>query len=775
MTVSQSRYDAAPCTLLDLCRHQARLCPQRRAYTFRSEDGSERTITFGELDRRSRAIASTLQGAAGRGERALLVYPAGLGFVEAFFGCVYAGLLPVPATYPKPRRPMPRLGAIADDCAPLLALTTSQTLATLQLSQTGPGLQKLRWVATDGISEAGAAGWQRPGLAAQDLALLQYTSGSTSEPKGVMVSHANLLHNLEMIRVGFDIQTGGREGPGAGMFWLPAYHDMGLIGGILMAVYTGGHSVLISPTAFLQRPLRWLQAVSDHRAIVSGGPSFAYELCVRRTTPEQRAALDLSNWRVAFCGAEPICAETLREFAEAFAPCGFSAEAFYPCYGLAESTLLAAGGNGSAPLAVKRVPRTSLAVHRFVESDGQDAGEVCELVGCGRALLDQEIVIVNPDTLTRCRPNQVGEIWIKGPSVARGYWNRPEESAQTFAACLKDTSDGPYLRTGDLGSLSEGNLYVTGRLKEMIIVRGRNHYPQDIELTARQCHAALRSAAGAAFSVEAGAEEGVVVVHEVDRRHRNADLQEVIRAVRRAVVEEHELDLLAVLLIRQANLPRTTSGKPQRTLCRRKYLAGELKVLAAWQSDGARSANEPDRNRWAAGRLGRAEGKPAAAPLPASQPEAAALTDGSRSKSPLPDIKLPERPLGADEIERLAEQIETWIVEWLAGRAGVRPGEIDRHRPFAEYGLDSLTAVELSQELEDWLHVRITPLVAWNYPTLATMAGYLARVVGGLQEEDPPAATVEEESAEFEQVLAEIETLSEEEAASALNGDPPRR
>lgn len=760
-------------TLLEVLQQRADAHGARVAYTFRSEDASETSLTFAELAERAKAVAVVLRELLEPGDRVLLVYPAGLDFVVAFLGCIGAGVLPVPATYPKPKRPMSRLQAIARDCNARAALTTWQTQTTLDLARMAPELQSIRWIASDRVAPRLARQWTPPVLRPDDLAFLQYTSGSTSEPRGVMVSHANLLYNLEMIRTGFGIPwTEGSEGPGTGVFWLPAYHDMGLIGGILMPLYTGGHSVLMSPAVFLQRPLRWLKAISEHRASVSGGPNFAYELCCRKVSPTDRRRLDLSTWRVAFCGAEPIRAETLDRFAEQFADCGFQKDAFYPCYGLAEATLIAAGGEGPAKPTYLGVERAALAAHRVVESNGRGADHVQQLVGCGGGLLEQQLAIVDPETARPVEPGHVGEIWIKGPNVARGYWNRPGETAEAFGARLNHNGDGPYLRTGDLGFVRDGQLYVTGRLKEVIIIRGRNHYPQDIELSVQHAHPALLPSAGAAFSVGENGHEQLVVVHEVDRQYRGVDLNEVIRSVRRTVAEEHELDLQRVVLIRQANLPRTTSGKVQRNLCRQRYLAGQLRVLAEWgrPADGTThvkgrftEAGENTTAEHAARHSGSSPGRN----------ESAAGTNGKFRRM---------IPCGREatdaEVRRLAEAVESHLLNWLIERAGVAAEEVGRDRPFAEYGLDSVTAIEMSQQLEDLLGVRLAPVVVWNYPTPATMSQYLAELACGRQEpeEDPqnPGGSAQEPG-QFEHLLSQIEALSDQDAEAALDGNPDQQ
>lgn len=772
MVESVSRSDDAPRTLVELLEAQASRRSNRCAYMFRGDDESETSLTFAELDLRARVIAATLQSHISPGERALLVYPAGLDFIAAFFGCLYAGVLAVPATYPKPRRPLPRLSMIARDSQATMALTTAQTLTTLDLARTAPELRGVQWVATDELPDAEAHGWQRPAVEPDSLAFLQYTSGSISDPKGVMVSHANLMRNLEMIRRGFDI--GGLcpdPAEESGVSWLPAYHDMGLIGGILESLYVGGQSVLMSPTAFLQRPFRWLKAISDYRAVISGAPNFAYELCAQKIGREERNQLELSNWKLAFCGAEPIRAETLEKFAETFAPCGFRADAFYPCYGMAETTLLAAGGRGPSRPVIKPVKRSALAEHRAEEAEGEEGEHVQRLVGCGRPLMNQQLIIVDPETRLRVGPDRVGEIWVRGDNVARGYWNRPDENEETFGARLADTEEGPFLRTGDLAFFTRGQLYIVGRRKELILIRGRNHYPQDIELTAGKAHAALESGAGAAFSVTVDGEERLVVVYEVDRQFRQADLDEVIMRIRRAVSEEHELEVYAVVLIRPANLPRTTSGKAQRNLCRQRYLDGQLKVLAEWVKP-----TRPTR-RAEAPAVKPSNGNGAVRLSSSGNGNGHAENDlGGPAKIPTPEIPDLSRPLRPDEVERLAEQIEGWLIEWLQQRAGVMPSQIDRDRPLADYGLDSLTAVQLSQELEDWLHVEITAVVAWNYPTLRALSTYLAQAVAGTASSGPEVDDEVLPTAqpnEFERLLAEIENLSDSEVEAALDHKPP--
>ncbi len=721
-------------TLIDVLQRQAATAPDRAAFSFYSGDEELVQVTFAQLDAQARAIAAQLQGCFPVGERVLLVFPAGLDFVAAFFGCLYAGLLAVPATYPKPRRPMPRLESIARDSGARVALTNSATLELIEAARLAPQLAPLRWIAIDQPHEP-VADWQRPAVGRDDLAFLQYTSGSTTEPRGVMVSHGNLLHNLEMIRQGFGISAAATEQ--GGVFWLPAYHDMGLIGGILEPLYVGGHSILMAPQTFLQRPVRWLQLISQSQAAVSGAPNFAYDLCVQKTTAEERAQLDLSSWQVAFCGAEPIRPETLESFAELFGACGFRRSSFYPCFGLAEGTLLAAGGEGPGAPHIRAFSRAALAEQKVQPPAGEEAEQ--RLVGCGHALLGQELAIVDPETCTPCEPDRVGEIWVRGPSIARGYWNRPEETAHTFGGQLAGSGESGFLRTGDLGFVSEGQLFVTGRIKDVIIIRGRNYYPQDLEDVVSKAHPALRLGAGCAFAAPVKGQERLVIVQELDRQFRETDLAQLVRDIRRAVAEEHELEVGAVVVVRHASLPRTTSGKIQRALCRDRYLADDLKVL--YHCTGKAAAGETG-------------GTPLAPSVP---------------RPDLADLLADEDPLDARQTEQLAERVEGWLLAWLSERSGTPLAEIAADRPFFEYGLDSLAAVELSQELEDWLAVRLTPVVAWNHPTPTALGRYLAEQVAAARRGEPLGDEAEMPAGdEFEDLLAEIETLSEEEAEAAL-------
>lgn len=439
-------------------------------------------------------------------------------------------------------------------------------------------------MATDDLDTAAAQAWAAPDLRPETLAFLQYTSGSTSTPKGVMVSHGNLMANERMMQVGL-----GQDGDSNWVGWLPMFHDMGLIGTVMHPLFNGAASILMSPMAFVQEPIRWLQAITRYRAQTSGAPNFAYDLCAAKISSADSVGLDLSSWTVAFNGSEPVRPETIDRFVSAFEPVGFRRETMYPCYGLAEATLFVSGPVKSEVPVVRSFEVAELEQRRArPAASGEGVGRA--LVGCGQTWLDQNIVIANPGTLARSGEGEIGEIWISGENVAQGYWNRDEATTETFRAHLSDTGEGPFLRTGDLGFFDDGELFISGRIKDLIIIRGRNHYPQDIERTVESSHPILRPGCGAAFSVDVDGEERLAVVQEVSRKFRNSDLTAVVDDIRQAVTQQHDLAAHAVVLIKPGHIPKTSSGKIQRHACRQGFLAGSLDPLAESVLDGARTA-----------------------------------------------------------------------------------------------------------------------------------------------------------------------------------------
>jgi acyl transferase domain-containing protein/acyl-CoA synthetase (AMP-forming)/AMP-acid ligase II/acyl carrier protein len=644
-------------SFVDVVRGQAADRPDLAAFTFLENGETESdALTYAQLDRNARAVAARLQASTSAGDRALLLYPPGLDFIAAFLGCLYAGVVAVPAYPPRRNRSIERLNAIGADAQATVALTNAT--GAKSLARGDGGVLGVPVLVADRDAGLDPEAWVAPSLEPGTLAFLQYTSGSTGTPKGVMVTHGNLLHNNALLKVGFSHST-------ATVFvsWLPVFHDMGLVGNVLSPIYCGCRTVLMGPAAFLQKPVRWLRAISRYRATMSGAPNSAYELCVRKVTPEDRASLDLSSWEFAFNGAEPVRASTIQRFYETFAPCGLRLESIQPCYGMAEATLLVSiGGRGQTPI---------------VHTDEQGL----TFVSSGRPWLEERIVIVDPETRERLPDGQTGEIWIASQSVAAGYWNQPEETASTFAGRIAPDNDGPFLRSGDLGFTQGDQLFVAGRLKDLIIVRGRNLYPQDIEYTAGTAHAALSADATAAFSIPADdaeeSEQLVVVCEVVRERLARLNADEVLLAARQMVAEEHEVDPAAIVLLRPLSLPKTSSGKIQRGACCERFLAGTLDVVAEWRRP----------------------------------------TQGSRSL----DTSL----RGASAVASYAA-VRDWLVARIAEQTGVTPEHVGIGDPFSRYGLDSQRAVALSGELQDWLGQPIPATVAYDFPSIDALARHLS-------------------------------------------------
>ncbi|MHC5857699.1 amino acid adenylation domain-containing protein [Nostoc sp.] len=646
-------------TIVDILRDRSFKIPHTQAFTF-LEDGEtqELTLTYHELDRRSRAVAAQLQALGLSGERAILLYPPGLDYLTAFFGCLYAGVVAVPAYPPSNQRKTPRIQAISIDAQASIALTTTAMLPTLQSILTPETKQgNFHWLTTDNMAQGIEDSWQQPAINGDTLAFLQYTSGSTGTPKGVMLSHGNLLHNAAVTYQLMEHSPSSKF-----VSWLPVYHDMGLIGGILQPLYGGFPCILMSPASFLQRPYRWLQAISHYKGTTSGGPNFAYEQCVQRITQEQKETLDLSSWNVAFNGAEPVRQDTLELFATTFAECGFRPETFYPCYGMAEATLIVSGGIKTALAQVKTVKKSALSQNQIVEATPLSQ-DIQSFVSCGETIPQQQIVIVNPETLTRCSSDEVGEIWVSGFSVGQGYWNRTEETEQTFHAYLKDTKEGPFLRTGDLGFLDNGELFITGRAKDLIIIRGKNLYPQDIELTAERSHLSLRSGANAAFTVEVNNEERLIVVQELEFRAK-PNLAEVVNAIRQAITEEHEVQVYGVVLIKPGSIPKTSSGKIQRRATRTQFENGELNVV---ESDILK------------------------------------ISDIARKETQLQRSEL--LVLSPRECQLV---LESYLIELLAGVLSIATDDINPQEPLSTLGLDSLKVFELKNRIEVDLEIEVS-------------------------------------------------------------------
>lgn len=599
-------------TLVELLRWRAIKQPLHHGYTFLINGKTESApLSYGELDRQARAIAAWLQQHQAKGERALLLYPQGLEVIAAFCGCLYAGVIAIPVPPPESgrlKRTLPRLRSIVKDAEATLVLTTAGILELVaNVQDEFPEFKTMQWIDTEQVDLALADQWQDPKVDKDQLAYLQYTSGSTSTPKGVMLTHFNLMHHC-----GYLQKACGYDENSVSITWMPYFHDYGLVEGMMVPLYNGTPCYVMSPFSFIKRPLQWLKIISKYKGTHSQAPNFAYDLCMRRIKPKQLEELDLSSWQAAGNAAEPINPKVMSEFVETFSPCGFSWETFSPSYGLAENTLLATTTpRGKKPVLLP-IKTNAIEQNKVVVADESETDGVRIVPGCGQKVCEMKIAIVDPQTMTRCPDDGVGEVWLSDPSVAQGYWKRPDVTKENFCAYIKDTKQGratqaegvgaevssahriarseldsevaplPFLRTGDLGFLHDGELFITGRIKDLIIIRGTNHYPQDIEWSVQQLHPALRPDYGAAFSVQDKGEEKLVVVQEVERRTENLDTDQLIADIRQEIAEQHEIQVYAVILGKPGNILKTASGKIQRRACRDKFLTGTLNVLADW-------------------------------------------------------------------------------------------------------------------------------------------------------------------------------------------------
>jgi len=562
-------------SLVAVLEHRAATQAQERALVFLTDRGAEDCVlTFGELHDAANTVAQRLIAVAKPGDRALLVFAPGLEFVIAFFGCLIARVIAVPMMVPRRQSSRDSSASIMANCKPTVVLTSAALAARDDLAARFAG-HDLQWLNVD-LTPGSGGTIDLPRPQADDIAFLQYTSGSTSDPKGVVVTHAMLLANMAMAQKA--LGTGKHS---TCVNWLPLYHDMGLILGVVGSMYLGALCVLLSPSGFMQRPLTWLRAISHYRAEITASPNFAYDLCVARLRADQMEGVDLSSWKIILVGAEPIRAPTIEKFIETFSPYGLAPRAMNPGFGMAEATLIVSMSPVGAGHDTRMLSRNALQANAIRDPD--ERGDAHVLVGCGYPIPDSRLAIVDPQTLRRLPANTVGELWIEGPHVARAYWENPDASAASLHARIEGES-GEWLRSGDLGFLdSTGQLFITGRIKDLIIIRGSNHYPQDIELTVERAHPALRQNGGAVFSVpDERGEETLVVVQEVERTARNRiDPDEITGIIREAVTTEHELFARHIVLIRPQTLPKTTSGKVQRSLTRKLWLEGRLDYLTA--------------------------------------------------------------------------------------------------------------------------------------------------------------------------------------------------
>lgn len=670
--------------------------------TFMGDDGQrEALLTFKGLDASARMIAAMLVSEGLRGSNVLLLYAPGLEYIKGFFGCLYAGAVPVPAYPPMGARDLERLANVAKDCDASAILSTASLTPMIQawLSNPANGIQ-LPCFATDGVESKAIDACDPFDAEPDSVAFLQYTSGSTGHPKGVMVSHRNLFANFEQILGSFAENCSAEEisEQYRTVIWLPPFHDMGLIGGVLTPVYGGNSVTLMSPLTFLKNPFLWLKAISDDRALVSGGPNFSFQYCVRKISEEQKQQLDLSSWRVAFNGAESINADSLRSFSAKFAGCGFDARAFLPCYGLAESTLFVTGaplGRGALvrDVALGNISANSLhAAEKSIVSDLlSDSAAVTKtsLVSSGKAADNVTLLIVDPNVRTPLEDGNVGEIWVSSPAVCSGYWKKPALSESVFRArvqerlqeCPQGVDDRTFLRTGDLGFVWENELYVTGRIKELIIIAGRNHYPQDLEATVQDVAACMRKGCGAAFASKINGKEHVVVVQEINVPvNQPLNYVALVLDIVKAVSRRHGVGMSALVLLRAGTLPKTSSGKIQRTEARRLFENDQMEGLHRWSN--VQKINVISNSR-----------------------------DNKRSVE-----------IYTDWSTELYAEMQSWV----AAKLNVEKHHINLDVTFSELGVDSIEAIEVIDRLQQQLGRTINATELLRYPTVKALLDHLA-------------------------------------------------
>ncbi|MBL1075890.1 AMP-binding protein [Nocardia sp. 2] len=663
---------------VELVALQADRYGDRTAYTFLDENGAEAgSLSYRELDRRARAIAHTLTRTLDRGDRALLLHPAGLDYIAAFFGCLYAGVIAVPLFTPGRNR-AEQIDLIARDCDAGAVLATRDIIAAMDRLDAELAFARLPRIATDEIRPTGAAATEP---ARHAIAYLQYTSGSTAIPKGVVVEHAMAIQQCLEMTVSW-----GVDWDSVVVSWLPHFHDFGQITGTLLPVFYGGRAVLMAPSTFVKNPVRWLDAVSEYRGTHSGAPNFAFDLCVDKTTPQQRAALDLSSWRVLSNGAEPVRKATLDRFEATFRPCGLPELSLTPGYGLAENTLKVTCGNTEKRYLEDRFDRAALGGGTAVPTVAADG---IDLVGLGYPVLDTEMAVVATESGLRLTEGEVGEIWVRGPCVAPGYWNRPEDTARTFGNRITDEEGADWLRTGDLGFRYNGELFLCGRVKNLMIVNGVNYYLEDIEATAVDAGAGLRAGGVLAFSVDDAGAESLVLVAE----YRTVDLLEPDRlagSVHDAVARRHGVGPATVVLIEPGTIPRTTSGKLRRQQCRSDFLSGRLSAAHHWTSTVTKTNT----------------------------------TAAETHSTPLPAMG-----------EMVRQAVLAQIHEWAAENRGGAAPQLDPDRTLAEQGFGSVDQIELHERLESWAGRRFAPELIWDAVSVADMVRVLAKVLGGAAQE----------------------------------------
>jgi len=689
-------------TTLDACLRQRALeLSDKEVFTFLDANGEPADrLSYADLDDRARIIATAIQRRGPKGQRVLLLFEPGLHFAAAFYGCMYAGAIAVPAYPPDPvrfERTLPRLQTIAADSSSAIVLTSASILALAkQLLSLAPDLARLEWISVDEIVALGdTSADQISALSPQDIAFIQYTSGSTSTPKGVMVSHRNVMVNARMMQ-----RTAKQDKDRIIVSWLPQYHDLGLMTGIILPVVVGARSILMSPLDFLKHPGLWMSSIHRYRATDTSGPNFALDLCVQKTTHDERAAWDLSSLKVCLVGAEPIRHASVERFLRTFERHGLPRESMLPGYGLAEAVVGVSCGPIGNTWRTAFLDADELAQNRVTEIDPAHP-KALPLVACGMPIEEVTLEIVNPETCEPVGRGEIGEVWITGPHVAMGYWQRDVESEHTFKAHLVHGGERDWLRTGDYGFIKDEHLYITGRMKDLIVLRGKNHYPQDIEITAELCHPRVRQGSVIAFSVEYEGTERLVLAAEVDARELSTEQQkretfdEIIAAICAAVGVAHAVPVHDVALLKPRTVDKTSSGKLARHSCRQRYLSGTLDAEFIWKA-GYVSSNVHPSNADKA-RQGRA-------------------TDTQPMEDALHNMPSASRRI--------------FLVDYIEKQIGQLIGRADRMNltpssRLDEIGMDSLSAMELVGRVERDMHIKMPVTKFLNAPSLGVLVEHL--------------------------------------------------
>ncbi len=730
---------------VEAIRTNAAKLPEKKAFIFLKDGENEHeALNYSQLDLKARTIAAKLLEMDMENERALLIYPSGTDFIAGFLGCLYAKVIAVPAYPPTKSRGTDRLESIYQNSGAKIALTTEEEWGRISSSKKladSAFIHNLDILLTDTIDEAAATGWVMPeGITGDTLAFLQYTSGSTGTPKGVMVSHQNILSNVHiMVQTFFQEEQGERI-----VSWLPIYHDMGLIGCILTPLYQGDTAINMPPTAFLERPARWIRAFSNYKGTMTAAPNFAFDLCAEKIKEEELEGVDLSSWKTAVNGSEVVRAASLEAFTNRFSPYGFKNRTFFPSYGMAETTLLISAGTHAEEPKVFFIDGPSLESNTVIESD-PGLSDTISVVGCGRPR-GCEVIIARPETYEKLGEGEVGEIWVKGPSVAQGYWQREEQTRISFQAYTSDTGAGPFLRTGDLGFIMDGEIYVSGRLKDLIIIRGRNHYPHDIEATVQNAHSALTLNGGAAFTVDVLNEERLVIVQEVERTAlRNLNEEEVFDAIRTAITDAHEIQTYAITLLSPGRLPRTTSGKIQHRGTKKAFLDDTLNKVAEWK-------------------------------LPLENVSAGEKRDDNFAPNL---IHLLDTPVSAR-----IPILQAYFQQLAARTLRMPVDQIDIQKPAVNLGMDSMHAIEIKGNIEADLGFEVEVTQFMDGLSLADLAVFSARKLDDVAEkirENTSNKNITQPSSEkvkpdlntitpdqARELLVDIDKLSEEEVEKLL-------